>query len=119
MTAVPNPEGYPLATTWEDCARHVEAGGVVEVRVLGNKWTTALASVPQYRSWAGAPGKGNWAVHRLVPIIPEPPKPVTVEVDVELLERVVDRLADRAGGIQAADDWKALRNLIRGVEIIP
>lgn len=155
MTAPSNPEGYPLAETWEDCARHVEAGGVVEVEDGdGVWWVDTNGGVPakakHYRSWDGHPDNGNYYPRRLVPIPtptpsaphmvpsmvpapegavlarwedvkvgdtyasvidghkitrsiegpwsvsvenplvwcwPAPPKPVTVEVDVELLDR--------------------------------
>ena len=61
------PESWPLAEAWGDCARHVEAGGVVEVEGP-NGWINARATPSQYRSWSGNPGTLGWRRHRLVPI---------------------------------------------------
>ena len=65
-----------LATTWEECARHVEAGGVVQY--LSNSdgvWRDESWSADTYRTWAltDAPGKDLYPLRRLLPIeAPEP-----------------------------------------------
>lgn len=55
------------ATTWEQCAQHVEAGGVVEALDRG-VWRVSGYSAPFYRHCAAAPGTGGWFRRRLLPL---------------------------------------------------
>ena len=56
------------ATTWEQCAQHVEAGGVVEVLGGDDVWRASGYSAPFYRHCAAAPGTGGWFRRRLLPL---------------------------------------------------
>ena len=57
-----------IATTWEECARHVEAGGVVQWRCLSDDdvWLDESWSAGAYRGLDNAPGLSR----RLLPIAP-------------------------------------------------
>ncbi len=68
-----------MATTWEQCARHVEAGGVVEVNDHG--WAKEYLTAVSYRMMDDGrrPGDGSLP-RRLVPI-PAPDEPETAEGD--------------------------------------
>ena len=57
-----------MATTWEECARHVEAGGVVQGLGKGGVWRAEVQAAAAYREWNGAPGDGSWQPRRLLPI---------------------------------------------------
>lgn len=73
MSEIPNPEGWPLAATWEECAAHVEKGGVVEWW-HSDRWRAYLPSrsAAFFRHREGRPGDPGWALHRLVPLPAEP-----------------------------------------------
>ena len=58
---------YVTPTTWEQCAAHVEAGGVVEVEDAPGVWINDRAATTIYRGRCGTPDDG-WAPRRLVPI---------------------------------------------------
>lgn len=57
---------YITPTTWEECARHVEAGGIVEVKV--GEWHAQHSPPSAYRSLIGSPPPS--LPRRLVPIEP-------------------------------------------------
>ena len=57
-----------MATTWEQCARHVEAGGVVEcARLTSALWDDEQVGPDDYRDRSDAPGHGGYLPRRLVP----------------------------------------------------
>src|SRR5574343_857626 len=58
---------YVTPQTWEECARHVEAGGVVEIEDAPGVWINDRAAATTYRGRCGTPDDG-WAPRRLVPI---------------------------------------------------
>ena len=58
---------YVTPTTWEQCAAHVEAGGVVEIEDAPGVWINDRAATTIYRGRCGTPDDG-WAPRRLVPI---------------------------------------------------
>lgn len=59
---------YVTPQTWEECARHVEAGGVVEIEDAPGVWINDRAAAATYRGRCGTPDDG-WAPRRcLVPI---------------------------------------------------
>ena len=60
-------------TSWEQCAAHVEAGGVVEVEENG-AWRP-VGRVSTYRERLGSPTDPKWLPHRLIPIISAAPTP--------------------------------------------
>lgn len=102
MSEIDNPEGYPLAETWEDCARHVEAGGVVESFDL--KWEDDHSSANGYLDRTLSPGAGGWLPRRLVPLpTPAPPAPHMVPSLVEAPEGAV--LA-RWEDVKVGDEYK-------------
>lgn len=60
-----------IAQTWEDCALHVEAGGVVQyLSSSDGVWRDDDIPAATYRTWAvfGAPSKGLFPPRRLLPI---------------------------------------------------
>ena len=59
-----------LATTWEECARHVEDGGVVQVSDYrsGDGWRDECLFATSYRGSNGTPGKDGNFPRRLLPI---------------------------------------------------
>lgn len=59
--------GYVTPQTWEECARHVEAGGVVEIEDAPGVWINDRAAATTYPGRCGTPDDG-WAPRRLVPI---------------------------------------------------
>ena len=73
-----NEAEYITPTTWEQCARHVEAGGIVEVQTSWGAWEREWLTPRTYRRRHGAPGGSAWVTRRLVPIesaAPVPPWP--------------------------------------------
>jgi len=58
---------YVTPQTWEQCAAHVEAGGVVEIEDAPGVWINDRAAATIYRGRCGTPDDG-WAPRRLVPI---------------------------------------------------
>ena len=58
---------YVTPTTWEQCAAHVEAGGVVEVEDAPGVWINDRAAATIYRGRCGTPDD-SWVPRRLVPI---------------------------------------------------
>ena len=56
---------YITPTTWEECAAHVEAGGVVEIEDAPGVWINDRAAATTYRGRCGTPD--GWAPRRLVP----------------------------------------------------
>ena len=59
--------GPKIATTWEECARHVEAGGVVQ-RYCDDMWMDESLPVTAYRGSTGTPGRDWCHPRRLMPI---------------------------------------------------
>ena len=59
-----------LATTWEECAQHVEDGGVVQVLDYrsGDGWRGECLFATSYRGSIGTPGKNGNFPRRLLPI---------------------------------------------------
>lgn len=57
-----------MATTWRQCADHVEEGGVVEVRPLNGMWVPEGSGVGFYRSAHGGPGRDGYFPRRLLPL---------------------------------------------------
>lgn len=57
-----------MATTWEQCAQHVEKGGMVEVQLSGGEWCNDLLSVSVYRRSPDRPGEDDWRPRRLLPL---------------------------------------------------
>ena len=57
-----------IATTWEECARHVEAGGVVQWRYRDDAWLDESRPAGAYRLLDEAPGKHGYLSRRLLPI---------------------------------------------------
>ena len=65
-----------IAQTWEECAAHVEAGGVVETKEPLYGWVEDRRIAAGYRVAPGAPGDGRSWPRRLLPIVPaEQPEP--------------------------------------------
>src|SRR5574343_244439 len=58
---------YVTPQTWEECATHVEAGGIVEIEDAPGVWINDRAAATTYRGRCGTPDDG-WAPRRLVPI---------------------------------------------------
>ena len=56
-----------IAKTWEECARHVEAGGVVEYLYSDDMWLDEVQGADTYRIRSGAPGNGGYCQRRLLP----------------------------------------------------
>ncbi len=67
--------GYVTPTTWEQCARHVEAGGIVEVQTAWGAWEREYLTPRTYRRRHGAPGGSACVTRRLVPIESAAPAP--------------------------------------------
>lgn len=59
-----------IAKTWEECARHVEDGGVVQVSDYrsGDGWRDECLFATSYRGSNGTPGKDGNFPRRLLPI---------------------------------------------------
>lgn len=71
-----------IATIWEQCAQHKEAGGVVERRNLNGWWEEDTDSPDMMRRRPGFPGD-MWLSRRLVPIpTPEPEVPESLAESV-------------------------------------
>jgi hypothetical protein len=70
-----NEAEYITPTTWEQCARHVEAGGIVEVQTAWGAWEREYLTPRTYRRRHGAPGGSAWVTRRLVPIESAAPAP--------------------------------------------
>ena len=51
---------YVTPQTWEQCAAHVEAGGVVEIEDAPGVWINDRAATTIYRGRCGTPDDG-WA----------------------------------------------------------
>ena len=81
---------YITPTTWEECAAHVEAGGVVEIEDAPGVWINDRAAATTYRGRCGTPDAvvddllddvavavfdDGWAPRRLVPIESAAPAP--------------------------------------------
>lgn len=72
------PEPGPvMAATWEDCALHVEAGGVVERLDHNGSWVHDWTDV-DYRTWLGSPDRNQ--PRRLLPIEAPEPEPSASDV---------------------------------------
>ena len=72
-----------IAQTWEECARHVEAGGVVEGISKGGVWMKDGMTAVDYRKRFGAPGNGGWLHRRLLPIEDANPEGMTPGPEVD------------------------------------
>ena len=57
-----------IAKTWKECARHVEAGGVVQWLHHDDVWLDESWSAGAYRGLSKAPGEYGW--HRLRRLLP-------------------------------------------------
>ena len=81
----PDPDTWPLAETWEECARHVEAGGVVEyLDYQGDDvWMQGGMTAVDYLEWTGTPGKRGWRPRRLMPIATPTPAGMTPGPEVD------------------------------------
>ena len=79
----PDPDTWPLAETWEECARHVEAGGVVEGLGKGGVWMKDGMTAVDYRKRFGVPGNGGWLHRRLLPIEDANPEGMTPGPEVD------------------------------------
>lgn len=109
------------ATTWEECARHVEAGGAVEVQRLpeGDWRPDLIAGRPwlplQYRllhgdSLQSPPGeRGVWP-RRLVPLSTPAPSPSDVSTLVELAALTTDRSPDEQAALERVAAWVDARS---------
>ena len=84
---------YITPTTWEECARHVEAGGIVEVKV--GEWHAQHSPPSAYRSLIGSPPPS--LPRRLVPIEPVGGYEATI---VEL-----DEASDWMGPAMTTTSW--------------
>jgi hypothetical protein len=72
-----------IAQTWEECARHVEAGGVVAGTGKGGALLDDGMTAVDYRKRAGAPGNGGWLHRRLLPIEDANPEGMTPGPEVD------------------------------------
>ena len=66
-----------MATTWEECARHVEAGGVVQLLHTDGKWRVEGVTAINYPERTGTPGDGWYQPRRLMPIEDANPEGMT------------------------------------------
>lgn len=57
-----------IAKTWEECARHVEAGGVVQLLHTDGKWRVEGVTAINHPERTGTPGDGWYQPRRLLPI---------------------------------------------------
>lgn len=57
-----------IAQTWEECALHVDAGGVVQYHHDAGVWLDEYLAADTCRRRTGAPGKGGYRPRRLLPI---------------------------------------------------
>ena len=104
--------GYVTPQTWEECARHVEAGGVVEIEDAPGVWINDRAAATTYRGRCGTPDDG-WAPRRLVPIESAAPAngvpAVPTGAERYLAEHLADpeyRAAYEAAAPAAGDDLR-------------
>lgn len=104
---------YVTPTTWEQCARHVEAGGVVEIEDAPGVWINDRAAATTYRGRCGTPDDGWAPRRRLVPIESAAPAngvpAVPTGAERYLAERLADpeyRAAYEAAAPAAGDDLR-------------
>lgn len=76
----PDPDTWPLAETWEECAQHVEAGGVVQYHHDAGVWLDEYLTADTCRRRTDAPGKGGYRSRRLLPIEAPEPDPSAPDV---------------------------------------
>ncbi len=57
-----------IAKTWEECAQHVEAGGVVRFFGHDGKWRDEVHGAISYLERTGTPGDGWYQPRRLMPL---------------------------------------------------
>lgn len=69
-----------IAQTWEECARHVEAGGVVEYLYGDDVWMKDGMTAVDYLEWPGTPGERGMWPRRLLPIEDANPEGMTPDV---------------------------------------
>ena len=84
---------YVTPTTWEQCAAHVEAGGVVEVEDAPGVWINDRAAATIYRGRCGTPDD-SWVPRRLVPIESAAPANGVPDVPTGAERYLAERLAD-------------------------
>ena len=72
-----------IAQTWEECARHVEAGGVVEYLSNDGKWRVEGVTAINYPERTGTPGDGWYLPRRLLPIEDANPEGMTPGPEVD------------------------------------
>jgi len=95
---------YVTPQTWEQCAAHVEAGGVVEVEDAPGVWITDRAATTIYRGRCGTPDD-SWVPRRLVPI-ESAAAPVTGDDLRERIARAIWEDDERVKRDQL-NDWRA------------
>ena len=95
---------YVTPTTWEQCAAHVEAGGVVEIEDAPGVWINDRAATTIYRGRCRTPDDG-WAPRRLVPI-ESAAAPVTGDDLRERIARAIWEDDERVKRDQL-NDWRA------------
>ena len=95
---------YVTPQTWEQCAAHVEAGGVVEIEDAPGVWINDRAATTIYRGRCGTPDDG-WAPRRLVPI-KSAAAPVTGDDLRERIARAIWEDDERVKRDQL-NDWRA------------
>ena len=72
-----------IAQTWEECARHVEAGGVVEYLSSDDVWMKDGMTAVDYLARTGIPGDGWWQPRRLMPTEDATPAGMTPGPEVD------------------------------------
>ena len=66
-----------IAKTWDECARHVEAGGVVQLLHTDGKWRVEGVTAINHPERTGTPGDGWYQPRRLMPIEDANPEGMT------------------------------------------
>ena len=95
---------YVTPQTWEQCAAHVEAGGVVEIEDAPGVWINDRAATTIYRGRCGTPDD-SWVPRRLVPI-ESAAAPVTGDDLRERIARAIWEDDERVKRDQL-NDWRA------------
>ena len=72
-----------IAQTWEDCAQHVEDGGVVQWLPIDGKWRVDGVTAIKFLERTGTPGDGWNRPRRLMPIEDANPEGMTPGPEVD------------------------------------
>ena len=72
-----------IAKTWDECARHVEAGGVVQLLHTDGKWRVEGVTAINHPERTGTPGDGWYQPRRLMPIEDANPEGMTPGPEVD------------------------------------